>query len=307
MHRKGTGPRRAVCRRQPGGGQNRFHRGRAEIPRHGLRPRVPRRLRSGTGRGAAARRYPRAGGRVTPRRVICIDIGSTWTKGALFELGAPPRVLATHHIPTTQQDLYVGYRTVRQALDPAERTEILVTSSAKGGLSVAAIGIVPELTLQAAKLTAMSAGAKVVRHYAWKLTAGDIADLERAAPDIVLFTGGTDGGNESYNPANAQAVAASSLAAPIVYAGNRSLADRIRTILADRDVIVAGNVMPAINRLDPEPARAAIRKIFLERIIEGKGLDRIARETAQPIKPTPLAVFALVEALAAADPGHSFC
>lgn len=238
-------------------------------------------------------------------RIVCIDTGSTWTKGALFELGQSPRVLKRHCTPTTQHDLYESYSAVRHAL--GHEHQALVTSSAHGGLRIAAIGIVPELTLQAARLTAMSAGAKIVRHYAWKLTEADIADLETVAPDIVLFTGGTDGGNESYNPANAEAIAASALRAPIVYAGNRSIADHISRILSSREVVVAGNVMPEVNRLDPEPARNAIREVFLRRIIEGKGLERIARDAASPIKPTPLAVFELVHALARRDPGHTFC
>ena len=44
-------------------------------------------------------------------------------------------------------------------------------------------------------------------------------------------------------------------------------ADEARALLSDRSVIVADNVMPEFNMLDIEPARAAIRQIFIDRIV----------------------------------------
>lgn len=79
------------------------------------------------------------------------------------------------------------------------------SSSAKGGLAVAAMGLVPSITLETAKVTAHSAGAKIAQYYAYKLNRRDIQALEETQPDILLFTGGTDGGEESYGLNNARA------------------------------------------------------------------------------------------------------
>jgi uncharacterized protein (TIGR01319 family) len=53
---------------------------------------------------------------------------------------------------------------------------------------------------------------------------------------------------------------------------------------------VAGNVMPQFNLLDIEPARAAIRQVFIDRIVHAKGIDRAAAEFDAVLMPTPAAV-----------------
>ena len=59
---------------------------------------------------------------------------------------------------------------------------------------------------------------------------------------------------------SAAALAASSLACPIVYAGNRGAVDDVRRYLAGKPLSVCENVMPEFNVLNIEPARAAIRE-----------------------------------------------
>ncbi len=250
-------------------------------------------------------------------KAASIDIGSTWTKAALFALDGPrSSVLAMRAVPTTQDDLARGFRgvlaDVLSAVTPAtgsghigtaSRTSIpsdirvFFSSSAKGGLAIAAIGLVPDLTLQLARLAAMSAGGKVVRSYSFSLTAEDVAELEAARPDMILFSGGTDGGNTAYIYENAARLAASKIEAPIIFAGNRAAAGRVGEILKGKDLTVTANLMPEIGRMNLEPAREKIRDLFLERIVAGRGLAGIVRDFGCQPKPTPLAVYELVEAL----------
>jgi uncharacterized protein (TIGR01319 family) len=63
-------------------------------------------------------------------------------------------------------------------------------------------------------------------------------------------------------------------------------------------VTVAGNVLPRIGVLDPGPARAAIREVFLRHVIGGKRLSRGARFASLVRAATPDAVLAAVEVLA---------
>ena len=107
------------------------------------------------------------------------------------------------------------------------QVELFYSSSAKGGLAVAAIGLVPEITLEIGKIAAQSAGAKLTQVFAYQLTRSDIAALEASPPDILLFAGGTDGGNTHYVLANAEAIGRSAIDCEIVYAGNRAVADDV--------------------------------------------------------------------------------
>lgn len=245
------------------------------------------------------------------RLAFTVDLGSTYTKGALLSLnGAASRVLEQARVPTTQHNLAEGVaRIINRLLNKPDGVmpsplpaPVYVCSSAKGGLRIVAVGIVPDLTLQAARLAACSAGGKVVAHYAYRLTDQNIAAIEAIAPDIILLTGGTDGGNETYNRYNAEKLALSRFAGVVLYAGNAQLQDEIRRLLRGKILVVTDNLLPEIERLNIEPARAAIQKIFLEKIVAGKGLASVAAISAAPLKPTPLAVFDLLATIVRETP-----
>ena len=235
------------------------------------------------------------------RHVLSVDIGSTYTKAALLDLDAPA-VLRREQRPTTQQDLSLGFERVVHVLADSD-IPIHLCSSAKGGLAIAAIGVVPDLTASVARLAAASAGGRITAHYSYGLTGVQVAELEVLRPDILLLCGGTDGGHERLVLKNAHAIASSALSSTILYAGNASLQEEMREIFRGRILVVTENVMPEIGRLNIEPARAAIRAIFLERIIEGHGLAKAAQMCAAAPKPTPLAVYQLAEALNAVPAG----
>lgn len=235
--------------------------------------------------------------------IVSIDIGSTWTKGAVFELKADELVLKKRvNAPTTVSNLEEGFSQVFKGLvsNPykkllANELDLFYSSSAKGGLAVAALGIVPEITLDMAKMAAASAGAKLASVFSYHLTRSDISRLEKNPPDILLFAGGTDGGNCDYVLANAQALAQSTLSCSMIYAGNRSVEYEVAECLSDKDLICVENLLPNLSSPNPEPTRAAIRKIFLSKIVKGKGLDQIIDKTQVEPLPTPYAVFEFVQ------------
>ena len=251
---------------------------------------------------------------------VSIDIGSTWTKGALFSLVDNDLVLLERRAcPTTVDDLARGFNELLVQLLPIKtieelpgliqsgRVELSYSSSAKGGLAVAALGLVPDITLETAKVAAYSAGAKLTQVLSYKLTASDIRALEAAPPDILLFAGGTDGGNTDYVLANARTLAASSLDCAMVYAGNRSVRDEVSALLAHKDFIAVDNLLPTLDEPNPDPAREALRALFLARIVKGKGLDRIIAATGIEPWPTPYAVYEYAKAIRQHVPGwHEF-
>ena len=86
----------------------------------------------------------------------------------------------------------------------------------------------------------------------------------------------------------------------MVLAGNVEARDEAARLLArgHRPVVPVGNVLPRIGVLDPEPARAAIREVFLRHVIGGKGLSAGPRFRRLVRAATPDAVLAGVELLA---------
>ncbi|HET7634973.1 MAG TPA: methylaspartate mutase accessory protein GlmL [Burkholderiales bacterium] len=226
---------------------------------------------------------------------LLIDFGSTWTKLRVLDLERHAIIGSGQGPSTVTTDITIGMNAALADLEhrigqlPYFRYR-LASSSAAGGLRMVTVGLVRELTAEAARQAALGAGAKLVGTFAYRLTAADVARIAELAPDILLLAGGTDGGNRDIILHNAEMLGKSPLDCPIVVAGNRDAADEARAHLGDRNVIIADNVMPEFNRIEIEPARAAIRKIFIERIVHAKGIDRAREAFDAVLMPTPAAV-----------------
>lgn len=198
---------------------------------------------------------------------LSIDIGSTWTKGMLVDLSDHTCMLREAS-PTTVDNLVVGFNKVYHALlhgvtkghVTGDHPEVFVSSSAKGGLTIAAIGLVPDLTLKAAKMAAASAGGKIIASFSYKLTRSDIEKLETLRSDIILLSGGTDGGDESYVLHNAKMLASSGLNSAILYAGNQTVREEVLAILQDagKDAQGSANILPDLESVQVDEARKAM-------------------------------------------------
>jgi uncharacterized protein (TIGR01319 family) len=227
---------------------------------------------------------------------LLIDIGSTFTKATAVDVGKQ-EVLATAKSPTTvKQDVTLG---LKNALAGVERQigsvagwPITACSSAAGGLRIVSIGLVPELSLEAAKRAALGAGAKVVGHYHHELTRREMREIEETSPDLILLAGGTDGGNETTIIHNAGVLTRSKVGAPIVVAGNKCAFDAIEDSFegSGKTVRFVENVMPEVGKLEVQACREAIRSVFMENIVKAKGLDRASELASTIIMPTPAAV-----------------
>jgi uncharacterized protein (TIGR01319 family) len=158
---------------------------------------------------------------------------------------------------------------------------------------------VPDLTAKAARTAASNAGAKVVKTFAYEISGAEQQEIYDINPDLVLLCGGTNGGNKEVIIANARRLVAIDRPFTTIVAGNKSAADEIERIFnqANKQVVITENVMPEFNKLNIEPARDAIRNMFISRIIEAKGLNRIQEMTPHKIIPTPLAVLHACELL----------
>jgi uncharacterized protein (TIGR01319 family) len=237
--------------------------------------------------------------------LACVDIGSTFTKAALVDV-ATGELLATAQAPTTLDDVVTGVLAAtadvrthgHECGDGA--VPIVACSSAGGGLRLAVVGYEELISAEAGHRAALSAGARVVHVAAGVQDAAGLAALRAAEPDVVLLVGGTDGGEASVLRSNAAALAGADWSVPVVLAGNVAVRDEVAAVLRGGGLPVheADNVLPDIGRLAPEPARAAIRAVFLEHVIGGDRLSTDPRLRSWVRAVTPDAVLEGVTVLA---------
>lgn len=233
--------------------------------------------------------------------VLCVDVGSTFTKAVLVDVSSGALVGAAASPTTIATDVMDGVdRVCRELASHGPVTETLVCSSAGGGLRIAVVGYEREVTAEAGHRVALSAGGRVVHVSSGPLTGEGVRDVRAAAPDLVLLVGGTDGGNADVLRHNATRLANARVAMPIVVAGNADAASDVSAELTrtGRRHMVTSNVLPRIGVIAPDAARAAIRAAFLEHVIGGKGLSRGRGFTELVRAATPDAVLQGVELLA---------
>jgi len=210
------------------------------------------------------------------RIALCVDIGSTFTKAAAVDVATGSLLGTADHRTTLESDVMVGVDAVRRELAGiASDPLMLVCSSAGGGLRLAVVGYEREISAEAGHRAALSAGARVVKVSSGRLDRGGLTALREVSADVVLLVGGTDGGESSVLLHNATALASAGLGIPIVVAGNVAVRQEVcATLRADGVTVVpTANVIPEIGLLDPEPARSAIRGVFIKHVIGGKGLS----------------------------------
>lgn len=234
--------------------------------------------------------------------ILLIDFGSTYTKVTAVDVDGACLLGTAAAYTTVQTDINEGLREALEKLE--EKTGKLsfehcyACSSAAGGLRMITSGLVPELTGEAAKLASLGAGAKVVGVYAFQMTEEDLEEIAAAKPDIFLLVGGTDGGNTECILHNAKMLSTLQPAFPIVIAGNRNAARKCREILEGWETYICPNVMPKFGQLQIEPAQAKIREIFLDRIVQAKGLSQATELLSDIMMPTPSAVLQAMQLLA---------
>ncbi len=238
---------------------------------------------------------------------LLIDFGSTFTKVLAVDMDREI-VLGRAQAPSTaDEDITIGLRAALDALfggnrslEPAAIERRLACSSAAGGLRMVAVGLVPELTVEAARRAALGAGAKLIRSYAYELDDEAIAEIEARPSDVILLAGGTDGGNKDVILSNAGRLAACGTRASFIVAGNKVVAAKVTDILrsAGKHAERTENVLPELGTLNVEPARAAIREVFIKRVVHAKGLDKAEAYVGDILMPTPMATLKAARLLA---------
>lgn len=271
------------------------------------------------------------------KTVLVTDCGSTTTKALLFEK-KEDRWYQTFRgeAPTTVEepvaDVTVGALNAfveveelssRPILreggpfivtdsDPSRGIDLyLSTSSAGGGLQMLVAGVVRNISTESAERAALGAGAIVMEAVSADDGREDHERIERIRhikPDIVLITGGIDGGSTTHVVTMAETLVAAAprprfgdtLQLPVIYAGNKDAASEVQEILAKlAKVVVVDNVRPTLDSENLGPAREAIHEFFLSHVMShSPGYGKLLSWSPVPVMPTPAAVGNIVQSYA---------
>jgi uncharacterized protein (TIGR01319 family) len=266
------------------------------------------------------------------RSILATDCGSTTTKAILIEKhGDAYQLIVRGEAPTTVEapveDVTAGVINAiteveelagRKLLDNGviikpqngdEGVDIYIsTSSAGGGLQMMVAGVVRSMTGESAERAALGAGAIVMDVIASndkRLPHEKIERIRQLRPDMLLLSGGIDGGTTSHVVELAEIIAASrpqprlgiAYKLPIIYAGNKDACELVRERLDDMmSLEIVDNLRPVLERENLMPTRHKIQEQFLEHVMaHAPGYKKLIDWTDAPIMPTPGAVGEIIQ------------
>lgn len=267
--------------------------------------------------------------------ILATDCGSTTTKAILIEKRSGAyRLVVRGEAPTTVEapfedvtrgvlnavreveeqsgrEILDGERIVSPA-DGGRGVDIYVsTSSAGGGLQMMVAGVVKSMTAESAERAALGAGAIVMETLAsndGRLPHERIERIRQLRPDMILLSGGVDGGTKSHVVEMAELIAAadprprlgSGYDLPVIYAGNADARGDIERILDEKtELSQVDNLRPVLEAENLGPAREQIHTLFMEHVMaQAPGYGDLMAWTHVPIMPTPGAVGRMVRVVA---------
>jgi uncharacterized protein (TIGR01319 family) len=200
-----------------------------------------------------------------------------------------------------------GQQTDQRSND-LEASELYVsTSSAGGGLQMMVAGVVKAMSAESAERAALGAGAILMDTLAVDDGRKDYQKVERLRqlrPDIILMSGGTDGGTKAHLIEMAEVVRRADpkprfgdMKLPIIYAGNVMAREEVKAVLGDDIAIqIVDNLRPTLERENLGPAREEIHEMFLEHVMQqAPGYGKLLDWTSEEIMATPNAVGKLLK------------
>ena len=184
------------------------------------------------------------------------------------------------------------------------------TSSAGGGLQMMVAGVVKAMSAESAERAALGAGAILMDTLAVDDGRKEYQKVERLRqlrPDIILMSGGTDGGTKTHLTDMAEVVRRADpkprfgdMKLPIIYAGNKDAATEVEQVLGtDIELKKVANLRPTLDKENLDPARDEIHEMFLEHVMQqAPGYSKLLEWTSEEVMATPNAVGKLMKSYA---------
>ena len=259
--------------------------------------------------------------------VLAIEVGAAVTRVVLFDVvEGQYRFVASGQAPTTAEapfkDIGIGVREAIISLQAVTNTKILApdnnlispaqpdgsgvdavvaTISAGPAVKTVIVGLLNEVSLQSARRLAESTYSRVVESL-------DLSDqrkpeqqldgIVRSRPDLVILTGGTDGGASRSILKTLEAVGLACYLMPmekrpmVLYAGNQKLAGDVQELLGGHagKLEISYNVRPSLETEDLGPASRELAGLVTKlRQRQLKGVDELNMWTGGNMLPTSYA------------------
>jgi hypothetical protein len=259
--------------------------------------------------------------------LLAVNIGAANTRAVLFDVvEGEYRVLASASAPSTVeapfQDVSEGVRNAindlqtvtgrtllnadRRLVTPTQPDgsgvdAFVTTLSAGPALKTAVVGLLDDVSLESALRLAEMTYSRVVDSVGLnnhRKADQQIDTLLRLQPDIVIITGGMDGGASRSVHKMLEPVGLANYLLPqekrpaVLFAGNQKLDDEVKGLLSNvtSSLCFSPNVRPSLETEDLEPAARELANIFLGvRQRQLKGLDVIANWADGSVLPTAYA------------------
>lgn len=181
------------------------------------------------------------------------------------------------------------------------------TSSAGGGLQMMVAGVVKAMSAESAERAALGAGAILMDTLAVDDGRKDYQKVERLRqlrPDIILMSGGTDGGTMTHLTDLAEVIRRADprprfgdMKLPVIYAGNKDARKAVSEVLGKTiEYKPVDNLRPTLDKEVLGPAREEIHEMFLEHVMQqAPGYSKLLEWTSEEIMATPNAVGKLLK------------
>ena len=260
--------------------------------------------------------------------ILAIDVGATVTRAVLFDVvEGQYRFVASGQAPSTAEapfkDIGIGVREAitnlqnvtgarllgehdNNLIAPAQPDgsgvdAVVGTISAGPAVKTVVVGLLSEVSVQSARRLAESTYSRIVDTL-------DLSDhrrpdqqmdsIVRSRPDLVVLTGGTDGGASRSIQKMLEAIGLACYLMPlekrpmILYAGNQKLADDVKELLGGHagKVEVSYNVRPSLETEDLDPGRYELALLMTKlRQRQIRGVEELNLWTAGNLLPTAYA------------------
>lgn len=200
-----------------------------------------------------------------------------------------------------------GKETAQRTSDLDAADLYVSTSSAGGGLQMMVAGVVKSMSAESAERAALGAGAILMDTLAVDDGRKDYQKVERLRqlrPDIILMSGGTDGGTKNHLIEMAEVVRRADpkprfgdMKLPIIYAGNVDARPEVKSVLGEGIAMqIVDNLRPTLDKENLGPAREEIHEMFLEHVMQqAPGYSKLLDWTSEEVMATPNAVGKLLK------------
>ncbi len=209
--------------------------------------------------------------------------------GQVYRLLKNGQAAMTRSTPHDGADLYVS------------------TSSAGGGLQMMVAGVVKSMSAESAERAALGAGAILMDTLAVDDGRKDFEKVERLRqlrPDIILMSGGTDGGTVSHLADMAEVIRRADpkprfgdMKLPVIFAGNVEARGAVKEVLGGGvSLKEVDNLRPSLENENLDPARDEIHELFLEHVMQqAPGYNKLLEWASEEVMATPNAVGKLMK------------